>query len=145
LSWPLMEHQHLSLLDYPHLILRRHAHGSGAVGFAFHRFMGLCDISLYLNGVGAPLNFWPVIAFSLYCFCISSCCRLRLAQLQILVLLIWLDPIAKPVFGYLHHEVGAGTFKPSSPIHLKPAPKRLRTFLSQNQSLPPAGTLACLE
>jgi hypothetical protein len=29
----------------------------------------------------------------------------------------WLEPIAKPIFGYPQNEVEAGTFKPSSPIH----------------------------
>lgn len=48
---------------------------------------------------------------------------------------LWMDPIAKPVFGYLQNEVGAGTFKPSSFDHLKPVPKRLRTLLIAKPTL----------
>src|SRR5579864_2924162 len=86
-------------------------------------------------------DLWPVIALSLLLLHIVL---LRIVVGPILTLTFQKtceDPVAKPIFGYLQNEVGAGTFKPSSPIILKPAPKRLRTFLSRNQPLPSAGTL----
>jgi hypothetical protein len=92
--------------------------------------MGLCDISLYLNGVRAPLNFLARDRF-------LSLLLLHIVLLQIaagpiadscFANLGWV-PIAKPVFGYLHHEVGAGTFKPSSPIHFEASAKASAHFL----------------
>jgi hypothetical protein len=49
-------------------------------------------------------------------------------------------PLRSTSLDDLLNWTGAGTFEPSSPL-IEPTPKRLRTLLARNQSVPSAGTL----
>ena len=62
--------------------------------------------------------------------------------LKILLFLLVLVgvPLRSISLDNLQNWAGAGTFKPSSPI-MKPVPKRLRTLLCCEPTLPSAGTL----
>lgn len=101
--------------------VRRQAYGSGAVGLTSKDFLDdATSLTCNLNKSCATQVLARESLSLSYCFCILSCCRLRLAQMQILSnsagyhceALLWMN---------LQNWAGAGTFKPSSPIHVASA------------------------
>jgi hypothetical protein len=106
----------------------------------------LCDITIYLS--------WSLSCATQLLF--SYLARdpfLSLLLLHIVLLLIAVGlkilffllgssgvPLRSISLDNLQNWAGAGTFKPSSPI-MKPVPKRLRTLLCCEPTLPSAGTL----
>ena len=145
--WPLMEHQQSAAwAARSHTIsVRRQAYGSGAVGLTSKDFLGYATLPASNLNKSCATQVLALESLSLsYSFCILSCCRLRMAQMQILLILagshcealLWID---------LQNWAGQEHSSPQVPIHEASAKASAHLAKFRNQSVPSAGTLACVE
>jgi hypothetical protein len=153
-AWP-----HVSLHRFlqPFLVLA--AHGTLQFGIALFpkrsvtlkgKHAGPGPWALHSNGTGwsyeteirAPLNFWPVIAISLYC-CILS--RSGLQNGPMVLLAFSKQRTHCEVLLWISSELGWGRNIRAFKSDHEASAKASAHLLIANQPLPPAGTFTCQE
>jgi hypothetical protein len=142
LSWPPLKEHSVSRRGLLEILQSPYASDgstrSGVVRFASLRFEGFGDVVLFCSyiEIRAPINSFLLVPGPLslslltsfaYCPVVSDLPGLHIVPLLISCFCEVLVPFCEHIFGYLQDWARAGTFEPSSPIILKPAPKCLRT------------------